>query len=103
MSEIRVADVQGNVLNGYGFDHARHFALSIGRDDAARRFLALLLDGGRGEGLAITSGARWSKSQKPRSCLNIGFTWRGLQALALPHEVLAAFSAAFQEGPAIRA
>jgi deferrochelatase/peroxidase EfeB len=105
MTRIREADVQGNVLNGYGFkfDHARHFALGIGRGDAARRFIARLLDGDRGDGLAITSGARWPKGKKPRSCLNIGFTWQGLKALGLPTEVLDAFPTAFREGPALRA
>jgi deferrochelatase/peroxidase EfeB len=104
MTKIRAADVQGNVLNGYGsrFNHARHFALGIGRDDAARRFLGALLDG-RDDGLTITSGARWPKDEKPKSCLNIGFTWQGLKALGVPAEVLAAFPTAFREGPAFRA
>jgi deferrochelatase/peroxidase EfeB len=105
MTEIRAEDVQGNVLNGYGlaFDHARHFALGIGRRDAARRFIALLLDGDHDKGLAITSGARWPEGKKPLSCLNIGFTWAGLKALGLPAEVLDDFPTAFREGPALRA
>jgi len=101
---IKVEDVQGNVLNGYGFhfDRARHFALGVGDGGAARAFVAALLDGGRGDGLAVTSGARWSGG-KPTSCLNLGFTWRGLKALGVPDDVLAAFPVAFREGPAIRA
>jgi deferrochelatase/peroxidase EfeB len=105
MSVIKFEDVQGNVLNGYGFqfDRVRHFALGIGRGGAARAFVAALLDGRRGEGLAVSSGARWAPEEKPRSCLNLGFTWRGLKALGVADDVLAAFPVAFSEGPAVRA
>jgi deferrochelatase/peroxidase EfeB len=105
MTEITIEDVQGIALNGYGscFDHARHFALGIGRGAAARRFIALLLDGDHDTGLAITTGARWPDDTKPESCLNIGFTWAGLKALGLPAGVLDDFPPAFREGPALRA
>jgi deferrochelatase/peroxidase EfeB len=103
MSVIKIEDLQGNVLNGYGFhfDRARHFALGVGDGGAARAFVAALLDSGRDDGLAVTSGARWP--QKPASCLNIGFTWAGLKALGVPDDVLATFPPAFREGPALRA
>jgi deferrochelatase/peroxidase EfeB len=105
MSLINADDVQGNVLKGYGqtFDCARHFMLGISHGGAARGFVRVLVDGSGGDGLAVTSGARWPQGKKPMSCLNVGFTWRGLKALGVPDEVLATFPVAFREGPAVRA
>jgi deferrochelatase/peroxidase EfeB len=102
---IDVADVQGIVLNGYGptFVTARHCFLEVGDPAGGRRFLGELLDDARDDGLAVTTGDRWPNGHKPRSCLNVGITWPGLEALGVAPEVLNAFPTAFREGPAVRA
>ena len=102
---IDLSDVQGNVVRGYGlsFDRARHFALAIGDPAAARTFLGELVDGDTYDGVNVTSSAEWAPGHRPASCLNIGITWLGLQALGVDPAVLSAFPPAFIQGPAVRA
>jgi deferrochelatase/peroxidase EfeB len=102
---IDVADVQGNVLRGYGlkFTSARHFFLGVGDARAACKFLGKLVKEKHDDGLAVTTAEQWPENYKPPTCLNVGITWPGLNALGVAPEVLAAFPKAFQEGPAVRA
>jgi deferrochelatase/peroxidase EfeB len=98
---LDLADIQGNVLRGFGYPRVRHFALGVGDAAAARQFLAGLLPGAEGSCPQVTTAAHWR--EKPRYTLNAGFTWQGLEALGVPQQVLAAFPVAFQQGPAVRA
>ncbi len=98
---LDLADIQGNVLRGFGFSRVRHFALAFGDPAAARQFVAGLLPGAGGACPQVTSAEHWH--EKPRYTLNAGFTWAGLQALGVPAPILAAFPVAFQQGPAVRA
>jgi deferrochelatase/peroxidase EfeB len=102
---IDLADVQGNVVRGYGlsFDCARHFAVGIRDAGAAQAFLGELLDGDTYEGVKVTCGAEWPRGHRPSSCLNVGITWPGLRALGVAQAVLDAFPPAFRDGPAVRA
>jgi deferrochelatase/peroxidase EfeB len=95
------ADIQGNVLRGYAYPHARHFALAIGDAAAAREFIGSLLPGGSGGGPEVTTAEEWD--EKPGECLNLGVTFEGLKELGVPQAALDAFPAAFQEGSAARA
>jgi deferrochelatase/peroxidase EfeB len=100
---LDLADIQGNILRGWRFHHARHFALGIGDGAAARRFVAALIPGSPETMPQVTTAEIWHKNEKPDHCMNAGFTSAGLQALGVPEPVLAAFPPAFQQGPAVRA
>ena len=98
---LDLADIQGNLLRGYRFTDARHFALALTDGAAARRFLGDVVSGNARRGPQITTDEQWTV--KPRYCLNIGLTYAGLEALGLPPGTLAAFPDAFVQGPAARA
>lgn len=105
---LDLADIQGNLLRGYRFSDARHFALAVTDPAAARRFLGDLVSGNPRRGPQITTDEHWPSTDgggtvKPRYCLNIGLTYDGLAALGLPPGTLKAFPDAFVQGPAARA
>jgi Dyp-type peroxidase family len=87
-------DIQGNVLRGYGFDHAFHVVLSVEDPEPARRLLRRLVS-------AVTPCTPWFS--RPDHTLNVAFTHRGLAALGAGEEALASFPEAFQEGMRARA
>jgi deferrochelatase/peroxidase EfeB len=97
---LDLADIQGNILRGYAFPHARHFALGIGDAGKAREYVHSLLPGESGTGPAVTTAEEWN--EKPAECLNLGITFEGLGELGVPQGVLDAFPEAFQQGPAAR-
>jgi deferrochelatase/peroxidase EfeB len=100
-TELNPADIQGNILRGYAYPHARHFALGIGPADRAREFIQSLLPDAPGAGPRVTTAEEWDK--KPGECLNLGVTFAGLTKLGVPQAALDAFPDAFQQGPAARA
>jgi deferrochelatase/peroxidase EfeB len=78
-------EIQGLLLRGYHLDLARHFVLQILDPAACKRFLGKLIPGEAAAGpLTVTSSLPWPGGRKPDSCLNVGFSWAGLQALDLP-------------------
>lgn len=78
-------EIQGLLLRGYHLEYARHFVLEILDPAACKRFLGKLVPGEAAAGpLTITSSLPWPGGRKPDSCLNVGFSWAGLQALGLP-------------------
>ncbi|HEY4086085.1 MAG TPA: Dyp-type peroxidase [Bryobacteraceae bacterium] len=89
--KIDVSDIQGFVLKGYNFPHARYLLLELGAPEAARAMLMQLLE-------IVTTGERWDPQNKPVSTVNIGFTHRGLAALGIPLESLLSFPMEFQQG-----
>jgi deferrochelatase/peroxidase EfeB len=99
--DLDLADIQGNALRGYGYAHARHFALAVGDAAAARAFIGSLLPGAPGDGPFVTTAEKWD--EKPADCLNVGITCAGLTKLGVPAAVTQAVPAAFQQGPAVRA
>ncbi|MDQ0462794.1 deferrochelatase/peroxidase EfeB [Caulobacter ginsengisoli] len=80
--------IQGFILRGYRQTFVRYFALTVKDRAKACRFLADLARPGP-DGPAITSAAPWTV--KPATCLNVGFTWRGLNALGVPKQSLMSF------------
>lgn len=82
-------EIQGLIISGYRADFARHFALSIadGQAEAARAFVLGLTQPGW---LTITTAKQWTT--KPNPCLNLAFTYRGLQNLGVPADSLAIFT-----------
>ncbi|HEX8122686.1 MAG TPA: hypothetical protein VF549_15615 [Solirubrobacteraceae bacterium] len=91
-------DIQGLVLTGYGhMPHACYVLLRVAEARPARDWLAQRAP-------QILTAAPWSKKDgKPRTALNVAFTWTGLQALGLPQETLSSFPHEFAYGMAERA
>ena len=73
-------EVQRLALTGYDFDHATHLVLKVKEPDKARDFLAELLQ---------HDVVTFSDSDRDHArAVNIGFTYRGLEALGLSKQYL---------------
>jgi deferrochelatase/peroxidase EfeB len=82
--------IQGFLLRGYRMSFSRHFALSVRHPAAARTFIAGLV--GKDEKYPqITSAEPWGE-RKASYCVNIGFTYPGLQKLGVPQSSLDSFN-----------
>jgi deferrochelatase/peroxidase EfeB len=90
--------IQGFILRGYRMSFSRHFALSVRDVSAARSFIAGVV-GKDPKYPQITSAVPWGARKAPY-CLNIGFTYPGLQKLGVPKESLKSFEASFVAGSA---
>ena len=87
---LRLTDIQGMVLRGFGHHHAAaHLFLRFTAADAARAWLG---------GLAprITSAAE--VQERPNRALHVGFSHGGLAALGVTEEELNAFPEEFRAG-----
>jgi Dyp-type peroxidase family len=73
-----LADVQGNVICGYGSPFAHYVFARVTDAAAARRWLADRLD-------HVTYNASW-EDNRPEHTFNVAFTHRGLMALGVPAE-----------------
>lgn len=95
--EVRLdfADIQGNVIRGYGFPLTRYVFVNVADAAAGRRLLGDLVD-------PVTTNEEWT-SGKPESALNVALTYAGMEAVGAPRAVLDAFPAVFREGMAARA
>lgn len=80
--------IQGFLLRGYRMSLVRHYCLSVADLDQARAFIVSLVDGIGA--FQITSAQPWG-AVKPDYCLNIGFTYRGLQSFKMPERTLLSF------------
>jgi Dyp-type peroxidase family len=77
-------NIQGNIVRGYaGHGHAGYLFTRITDPVAARRLLAQLIPG-------ISTEDDWG-SERPRSRLNVAFTYGGLQALGVDMEAFDQF------------
>ncbi len=109
--ELDLADIQGNILTGYGkqgFPKGRFMLFHIGKGKAAagRKFVIDLLP-------LITTALRWPSAQgiptgkvevpRPEVAVNIAFTWYGLLALGIPTRTLRGMPDEFIDGMAARA
>ena len=101
---IDPADIQGNILRGFGHEHARHFALAVGDAAAGRALIGGLLPGEPPVETQVTTAEHWGddRENEPSHAVNVGITWPGLQALGVPPAVLATFPEAFRQGSAAR-
>jgi deferrochelatase/peroxidase EfeB len=107
---LDLADIQGNILSGYGkqgFPKGRVMTLHV--DDAAkgRKFVTALLP-------QITTALRWDshrakiptgdvRVQRPEVAVNIAFSWYGLHALGIPTRTLRGMPDEFIDGMIDRA
>jgi Dyp-type peroxidase family len=89
MSKLDPTDIQGFVLRGYTFPVARYLLLQI-VPAASREFTGKLIR-------QITTGERWDQG-KPRTTVNVAFTYRGLKKLDLPEPSLQSFPCEFVQG-----
>lgn len=113
--KLNLADIQGNVLRGYGLPKSRYIFLNIaaGHDGrvAGRKFVDTVRE-------KVTSALPWKSSQsslyppsptgeqlppKPKVTLNLAFTFWGLAALGLPTLTLQSMPQEFIEGMKARA
>jgi Dyp-type peroxidase family len=100
MTELAHADIQGFVLRTYGMPALRVFVLKVGDPGAAGTTVAALVDGNLATPQLATA-TPWDTP--PEYCVNIGFTYTGLQALRLPVSSLDSFPEDFRQGAAARA
>lgn len=89
MSKLNPTDIQGFVLRGYNMPFARYCFLHFETPKCTRELLGRLLG-------MITTGQLWD--EKPKSAVNIAFTFQGLAALHLPLATLNTFPVEFQQG-----
>ena len=96
-----LADIQGNILQGYRKKFVRHLVLSVDQPSAARHWLAMATSGDESAAPQITDARPW-RGVKPRSCVNFGVTHAGLAALGAPPATLDSFPREFADGMASR-
>ena len=73
---INRADIQGLVLQGYGYPVTRLLLLSFPDEASGKAFLGWVRP-------LITTGVEWPKDTKPEPLWNLGLTLRGLKAINL--------------------
>ncbi len=100
-------DIQGNIVRAYGrfgFPHARYFFFHVAAGAVGRAFVRRLEP-------FITTAERWEGGPddaqqggvpRPQVTLNLGFSWRGLEALDMPTETLAQMPREYIDGMARR-
>ncbi|MDQ1242358.1 MAG: hypothetical protein QG586_1712 [Pseudomonadota bacterium] len=98
--ELRLADLQGNILRGYRKAYVRHLVLSVDSPAAARRWLLDAISGDESRAPQITTAEPWT--ERRRTCVNIGITHAGLAALGVPPASLDSFPHEFVAGMAAR-
>ena len=108
--ELDLADIQGNILTGYGklgFPKGRHLLFHLDNAAAGRKFVTAVLP-------FITAALRWRshhgnvpaemiRAQRPDVAVNIAFTWYGLLALGVPTRTLRGMPDEFIDGMKARA
>lgn len=94
-TQVKLADVQGNILRGYHALSVRHLMLKVSQAAQARSWLAQQ---------AVQDAQDWGPTPPAHGLLNVAFSFDGLKAL-LPARSndLDQFPQAFREGPARRA
>ncbi len=91
---LDLGDIQGIVVRGYRLGCARFIFVKLGSPERGQQWIRRIL----GE---ITGADDWTET--PTSCLNIVFSYAGLEALGVAPESLATFPIEFQEDLAKRA
>jgi deferrochelatase/peroxidase EfeB len=99
-SDLNFADIQGNILRGYGKRFVRHLVLNVDTPAAARRWLLDAVSGDESAAPQITNAEPWGERRS--TCVNIGITYAGLAALGAPPASLSSFPHEFAAGMAAR-
>ena len=113
--QLNLADIQGNILRGYGLPKARFIFLNVADSEAGQKAGREFVDTVRYQ---VTNALPWdtvakdypkstltgsSLPPKPEATLNIAFTFSGLLALGLPTRTLQSMPDEFIEGMKARA
>jgi Dyp-type peroxidase family len=95
MTDVAQADLQGNILCGYGrrYRHGLFLFLRVDDPQGARRWLEDRLS-------EVNTALPWNEA--PSHTLNIAFSFAGLRALGVPERVLEGFPEEFRQGMAER-
>ena len=84
-AQLDLQDIQGLILRGYRMPVARHLVLRVEDPDRFKRVLEDLAIEDETSGPFVTTAADWIYTppvgEKPTHCVNIGFTFGGLEAL----------------------
>jgi Dyp-type peroxidase family len=96
MTDIEFSDIQGNVLNGYRYDHAWYLMFAVESATAGRDCLAAIIPD-------VTTAHRWQRDDRPDSTVNVAITYSGFRQLGLPDQLLARFPHAFRQPTSARA
>ncbi len=99
MTEVDLADVQGNILRSYGrdFGFVRHLVLRVADPVRARAVIGEMASGDR-SGPEVTTAAQAPRQEGFGWCLNLGVTYRGLAVLGVPADSLSSFPPEFRAG-----
>ena len=102
--EVDLRGLQGNIFFSYGRTYrvVRNLVLRVVDPAAARAALVSMVDGDRSTP-EVTGAERSPRQDDLAWCLNVGFTWRGLEALGLPRWSLDTFPPEFRQGMVARA
>jgi Dyp-type peroxidase family len=90
VAELDLADIQGNILNGYTYPAACHLFFHVCSADRGRDFLHRLVDE-----VTIQSSTPWPT--KPANVTNVALTYAGLEKLGVTDAVLRRLPGAFRE------
>lgn len=88
MASLALKDIQGNILQGYGFLFATYLFLMVPDKDSGRRFLGEIVD-------EVTHADQWE--HPPATTTNVALTFAGLRALGVDRSVLRGLPDAFGE------
>jgi Dyp-type peroxidase family len=96
MSKLDVTDIQGFAARGYNFHFARFLFLKFPGEQKSRACVGRMIK-------HVTTAERWDKQNKPKTTVNVAFTYKGLAALGLPEASLLSFPVEFVQGMKARA
>jgi deferrochelatase/peroxidase EfeB len=91
---IQLNNLQGLIARPYTHPFSHHLLFRLGSAAAGRALLGRLAP-------EVTTAGPWGEA-RPERLLNLGITYRGLEALDLPAAILAAFGDDFREDPDAR-
>ncbi len=94
--DLDLEDVQTIVLRPGGYPSARYTFLHISDPEKGRACLKELVS-------HVTDATLTPDGERPDLALNVGFTWKGLEALGVPWRSLASFPPEFTQGMRARA
>src|SRR3954470_21706568 len=94
-------DIQGLVLFGTTCPLLRHHFFSVSEPVAGRRFVHTLIE--QGNSLRVNTAAHRDTDTRSEQLVYVAFTWKGLEALAVPAPTLLSFPQEFRDGAKARA
>jgi len=94
-------DIQGLVLFGTTCPLLRYHFFRVGEPVAGRRLVHTLIE--QGNSLRVNTAAHRDTDTRSEQLVYVAFTWKGLEALAVPAATLLSFPPEFRDGAKVRA